>query len=128
MSDERKREVTEGEKQDQETQNAMETLFNFAAEKMVAGQSNGQVIRDLIEIGVERKMAEDIVYQLDKVRRDANRKEGYKSMALGALIGIIGLVITIATMAGGGGGVIAYGAIIVGAIQFFRGVYQVATA
>lgn len=128
MSDERKREISESEKQEQSTQDAMQTLFNFAAEKMVAGQSNGQVIQDLIEIGVEREMAENIVNELDKVRRDANRKEGYKSMALGALIGIIGLVITIATMAGGGGGIIAYGAIIVGAIQFFRGVYQVATA
>jgi hypothetical protein len=54
---------------------------------------------------------------------------GRRNMAIGGLICVVGLLITIATYsaaASGGGGryVIAWGAVVAGGIQFFRGVRQ----
>ena len=53
---------------------------------------------------------------------------GRRNMAIGGLVCVIGLVVTLGSMAaagdGGGRFVIAWGAIVWGAVQFFRGMNQ----
>jgi hypothetical protein len=58
------------------------------------------------------------------------RAEGAKNMLVGALFCIIGIAITAATFSAasqGGSYFVCYGAIIFGAIQFFKGLFQLAT-
>lgn len=61
-------------------------------------------------------------------RAPSNVSAGLLNMLIGGTIGVVGLVVTIyslvAAMDKGGGYVVAYGAIIFGAIQFFRGFIQ----
>ena len=52
------------------------------------------------------------------MRTNPDRKSGEAQAALGAVILVIGMVVTFGT----GGGIIAYGAIIVGLIQLISGV------
>jgi hypothetical protein len=58
---------------------------------------------------------------------EERRAAGRKNMIYGALICIIGTAVTVGSYAlasGGGTYIIAWGAIIFGAVQFFRGLQQ----
>jgi hypothetical protein len=62
---------------------------------------------------------------------EANKSVGMKNMLYGGLWcggGIVVTVVTLSMSQGGGTYVVAWGAILFGAIQFFKGVYQVLTA
>jgi hypothetical protein len=56
---------------------------------------------------------------------------GLRNMAIGAIVCVVGIVITAATYSaassGGGHYVVAWGAIIFGAVQFLKGLFQLAT-
>jgi hypothetical protein len=60
-------------------------------------------------------------------------QHGLRNMAIGAIVCIIGIVVTAGTYSaassGGGGGhyVVASGAIIFGGFQFLKGLFQLAT-
>lgn len=105
----------------------VQALYQFAAEKMRDGASNQQIQAALMEQGVDRESAEMIVSQLSEAR-DAQLKEAaQKNMMFGALWCIGGIVVTVLTYSAaseGGGYVVAWGAIIFGAVQFFRGMFQ----
>ena len=56
---------------------------------------------------------------------------GRRNMAIGAIVFVIGAIITLVSLGSiqaGRGGVVAWGAIVFGGIQFFRGVNQVGSA
>lgn len=105
----------------------VQALYQFAAEKMRDGASNQQIQAALMEQGVDQESAEIIVSQLSEAR-DAQLKEAaQKNMMFGALWCIGGIVVTVLTYSAaseGGSYVVAWGAIIFGAIQFFRGMFQ----
>ncbi|MBL8796586.1 MAG: hypothetical protein JNM56_21980 [Planctomycetia bacterium] len=66
---------------------------------------------------------------IDELEREAVREAGQRNMLYGALWFIGGLLVTAATFsfatgAGGGTYVVAWGAMLGGAIQFFRGLSQ----
>lgn len=101
---------------------------------MNAGQTENQIIEGLMERGIQE---EDAVRETLFVARTksaaeehapeiARRKKaaGPKNMAIGGGIGLLGVIATVATE----GAVLFYGAVISGAILFFIGVYQAATA
>jgi hypothetical protein len=108
------------------THAATEALINHAAEQMVKGSSNDVIVNDLISRGVSRGEAQDIVGQLRAVHSRAMKEAGQRNMVVGALFFFGGLAVTVLTfsMSTGAGGILAYGAIIGGAIQFCRGLYQ----
>ena len=58
-------------------------------------------------------------------------QHGLQNMAIGAVICIIGIVVTAVTYSaasqGGGHYIVAWGAIVFGGIQFFKGLFQLGT-
>lgn len=102
-------------------------VAGYAAERMKAGYANQAVVDDLVLNGVNRASAEKLVRDVSLMRSTARRKtheRGRSNMTKGALWFIGGSVITLITMADGGGYVLAYGAIVGGAIQFLVGWWQ----
>ena len=72
-----------------------------------------------------------LLLALKGVARKARRKAGIRDILIGAAICSVGIVVTAATYheaAANGGGeyVVAYGAILVGVVQFFRGLFRMA--
>jgi hypothetical protein len=69
----------------------------------------------------------DVHDEITQALIQANKEAGRNNMLVGAAVFVIGLVVTLGTMAaaqGGGTIVIAWGAIIFGAAQFVRGMAQ----
>jgi hypothetical protein len=104
------------------TAKAVEAIYAYAAELMVKGESAGQIEKALIEKGLDAEAARIVVNNLVEARAKAHREAGQKNMLYGGLWFIGGTVITVGTYQAAEGG--AWGAIIFGAIQFFRGLIQ----
>lgn len=106
----------------------VQAIYQYGAELVKAGNSPQQVESKLMEKGLDKASASVVVNNLFSMRSKAVKEAGKKNMLFGALWCIGGTVVTIGTYAaasdGGGTYVIAWGAIIFGAIQFFRGLAQ----
>lgn len=103
---------------------AVRALVVYIAEQMKAGCPNSAIEADLIENGVEREAAHALVKQVSDARFMAQseaRERGQSNMSKGALWFIGGSLVTLVTLADGGGFLLAYGAIIGGAVQFLVG-------
>ena len=101
-------------------------VYGYAAELMKANLSGPQIEQKLMEKGLDQESASIVVENLSSIRINALMliESGKKNMLYGALWCIGGLLVTAMTfLAANGGGIyiIAYGAIIGGAIQFFTG-------
>jgi hypothetical protein len=102
-----------GEQNDDE---AVQQIYDYAADLLFENNKSKQdVIDDLIQQGLDRESATIVVNNLVEVYK----KQAYKNILYGALWCVGGTVATIADI-----GYIFYGAIIWGAIQFIKGVYQ----
>jgi hypothetical protein len=102
-------------------------VANYAAERIKAGYANQAVVDDLVFKGVDRKSADKLVREITLARYNARRQatdRGQSNMTKGALWFIGGSAITLITMSYGDGFVLAYGAIIGGAVQFLAGWWQ----
>jgi hypothetical protein len=102
-------------------------VYEFAAGQMMNGASAREVRASLIHNGLDSQSAGIVVSNLVKMRSDAVAAAGKKEMLYGALWCIGGIAVTAGTYAAasnGGPYIIAFGAIIFGAIQFFRGLVQ----
>ncbi|MGE0328513.1 MAG: hypothetical protein AB7K71_09235 [Polyangiaceae bacterium] len=104
---------------------------NAAVEYVVVQLEHGtpqeEIVESLINQGVDEGEAEDFVEGVAAARINAIREAGKSNMTKGALWCIGGLIVTAITYsaaAGGGTYVVTWGAIIFGAIQFFKGVGQ----
>jgi hypothetical protein len=101
-------------------------VYGYAAGLMRQGKSNWQVEDALVAKGLSKDAAVTIVNNLSKIRTSATRQAALKQMAIGAVICIIGLVVTFGTYSAaassskGGSYVVAWGAIIFGGLRFFR--------
>ncbi len=116
-----------GEQLTPEQERAVRSVYSFAAEKMKLGYSDYRVEQELIKQGLDEASARVVIGQLSKARSKALNSAAVQDMALGAIIAIVGLVITIGTYSaaqGGGTYVVAWGAIIFGGIRFFRGLMR----
>lgn len=102
----------------------VQAIYAFAAEQMKNGFSSQEIQSMLVEQGLERTVAATIVANLNQARTDAIHKVGRKNIFFGAAWCIGGIVLTAATYNDGGTVIIAWGAIVFGAIQFFRGLGQ----
>ena len=102
-------------------------VYEFAAEQMANGASEWQVQNALIENGLDQECAMIVVSNLIRMRKEAVGAAGKKEMLHGALWCIGGITVTAVTYSLASEGapfIIAFGAIIFGAIQFFRGLAQ----
>lgn len=105
--------------------------YDFAAGMMRRGHSALKVEEELVKKGLSKADASAIANKLadalTKAYRDAARVAAQRQMALGGLICIIGIAITLCTYSAasssstGGSVIVAWGAIIFGAYRFYRG-------
>lgn len=120
-------------------QKAVEAVYAYAGALLREGKSPSEVEDALVKKGIERQTAAIVVSKLVSVREatavrmgaavtEANKEAGTRNMLIGGLICAVGLIVTIATYSaassGGGQYVVAWGAIVFGAIRFFRGLGQ----
>ena len=111
----------------QSEEQAVQQIYKHAATLVRAGKSRVQVHSDLMSIGLDDASATVVTDNLFAMRAKALREAGQKNMLYGALWFIGGTAVTIITLAAaseGGTYVVAWGAIVFGGIQFFRGLYQ----
>jgi hypothetical protein len=109
------------------TEQIVEVVYRFAAELLGAGVAPDEVRRQLVAKGLDEETAAVVVARLAAARREEALRVGSRNMLHGALWAVGGLVVTIVTMAaaaGGGTYVVAWGAIVLGAVQFGRGWHQ----
>ncbi len=118
-----------GDLSQEDIEKAVEAIYTYAGALLRAGRSEDEVEDALVEKGIERNTAMVVVRKLTSARasteKSNDRDKGFSDMMIGGLIAGVGIVITAITYSaaseGGGRYVIAWGAIIFGAIRFFRG-------
>jgi len=111
------------------TEQIVQSIYNFAAQQMRAGVAPADIEKQLVNQGLDAEGAATVVANLANARKQALKKAGQKKMLYGALWCIGGTVVTVLTHqaavnSGGGRYVVAWGAIVFGAIEFFRGLFQ----
>lgn len=117
--------------QEQSQDDVVRAIYAYAAEQMRNGVADDKIKASLIERGLNEETAAAVVNNLAATRRDQRRDAGSKNMLYGALWAIGGTAVTVATYSaaqGGGTYVVAWGAILFGAIQFLQGIYQSTSA
>jgi hypothetical protein len=109
-------------------QSGYEPEFASAVVADVLGKP-GKGKRGLRRVGSGRRhaSAQDIAYS--SAYADQVRQAGRTNMMIGGLVCVVGLLVTVGSLAaahgnGGGSYMIAWGAIVFGAIQFLRGLSQ----
>jgi hypothetical protein len=108
---------------------AAEAVYGIAAEQMLLGADPSVIQANLTQRGLDAQAASTVVDQLKQARAQGRRVAAQKNMFYGAFWCIGGIAVTVLTYqaaAGMGGGafVIAWGAILFGAIQFLRGLIR----
>lgn len=111
----------------QEQQQSVQQIYNFAANLMIKEQRTAFDVREiLIEKGLPEDAATHIVDTLQEQIASAKKKRAGKDALYGGLWFFGGILVTVLTYAsasnGGGTYFVAWGAIIFGGIQFFRGI------
>jgi hypothetical protein len=121
----------------QASKSSVEDAMRTARALMAAGILKEQLRDKLNEQGFDATTIRAVLYRLDSEQRPIQMpttnsipiggSSGQRDMAIGCIICIIGIVVTFFTYTaassnpGGGTYVVAWGAIIFGAIRFFRG-------
>jgi len=109
-----------------EQQQAVQAVYNHAADLLVNGKRNAEEVKQyLVRQGLDEQSASQVVDNVEQQIIVAKKERAKKDMLFGALWCGGGIVVTAATYSaasGGGSYVVAWGAILFGAIQFFRGV------
>jgi hypothetical protein len=111
-------------------QQVVQAVYGFAAQMMRDGSSHYQIEKALMEKGLNAESARVVVDNLSRMRNDAVRNAAFKSMAIGGIICVIGIVVTLGSYSAasaspsGGSYVVAWGAVVFGGLQFFRGLMQ----
>ncbi len=130
--------------QPQQTSRPQESKINdeaylYALECLLKGTKPRDVRKSLLESGHSAKQADQILETAIKFQKTNENKEkmmdgsggntGQRNMVIGGIVCLIGIVITLGTMSaamqsGGGQYIIAWGAVVFGGFQFFRGWMQ----
>ena len=114
------------EKMDQ--QEIVNQIYGFTADMLYNQKKSIEETKAaLIENGLRAEDADVVIANLQNQYKQEKREAGNKNMLYGALWCVGGLLVTILTYSAasdGGTYVVAWGAVIFGAIQFFKGVFQ----
>jgi predicted CopG family antitoxin len=108
------------ENNDSDNQKVADQIYEYAANLLVKEKkSRSEVIDALIDQGIDEEISTIIVENLgDEI--DKLKKEGaQKDMLYGALWCVGGFILTLSDI-----GLIFWGAIVFGAIQFFKGLFN----
>lgn len=129
----------DSEPQAEASDESLHELAGYVLDCLNHGSQPADIRKSLVAKGLTDADAEAVVNQVlyhqsdgalgyDYRDIEAVRAAGRRNMAIGGIVCGIGLLVTLGTMAaageGGGRVVIAWGAIVFGAIQFFRGMGQ----
>ncbi len=106
-----------------------EAAYAVAAEQMIHGGDPSEIQKSLNRQGLDAKEAARVVGELKQVKAQALKVAAQKNMFYGAFWCIGGFAVTVVTHQtaadmGGGRFIIAWGAILFGALQFLRGLTQ----
>jgi hypothetical protein len=108
----------------QTDEQTVQAIFDHAVSLVRDGKSKAEVREDLVSHGLSEANARLVSERVFELRAQARRQAGGAAMLQGALWCVGGLAVTGITFAmasGGGMYVVAYGAVIYGAIHFVRG-------
>ena len=117
------------ENQDLEAQELVNKIYEYATDLMFEQEISPSETKDiLIEQGLAPEDADIVISNLQAQMREAKISVANKNMLYGALWCIGGLLVTALTYAaaseGGGIYIVTGGAILGGAIQFLKGLFQ----
>ena len=114
------------EKMDQ--QEIVNQIYGFTADMLYNQKKSVEETKAaLIETGLRAEDADVVIANLQNQYKQEKREAGNKNMLYGALWCVGGLLVTILTYSAasdGGTYVVAWGAVIFGAIQFLKGLFQ----
>ena len=109
-------------------------VYGYAASLMRSGESSYKIEKTLVEKGLPQDVARTVVRNLEQERSrqmtQANRDAALRNMAVGGVICLIGLIISIgsyqaaASSPSGGSYVVAWGAVVFGGFQFLKGLFN----
>ena len=109
-------------------QEMVNQIYGFTADMLYNQKKSVEETKAaLIENGLRAEDADVVIANLQNQYKQKKREAGNKNMLYGALWCVGGLLVTILTYSAasdGGTYVVAWGAVIFGAIQFFKGVFQ----
>jgi len=114
-------------KNDPSAEQAVQAIYTYAVKLAASGMSPPDIEESLVKKGLDAGSARVVVEKVMEIKRNAMRQTAEKNMLYGGLWCVGGILVTAATFSaasGGGSYVVAWGAIIFGAIQFLRGVSQ----
>jgi hypothetical protein len=111
------------------TREGLQAVYRSAGQLMRKGIAPRLIEKSLTDQGLDAEAAAVVVSNLIQARVKAIKRVGRKNMIYGALWCVGGIVVTAlsyqaAARAGGGRYVLAWGAILLGGIQFVRGMVQ----
>ena len=109
-------------------QEIVNQIYGFTADMLYNQKKSIEETKAaLIENGLRAEDADVVIANLQNQYKQEKREAGNKNMHYGALWCVGGLLVTILTYSAasdGGTYVVAWGAVIFGAIQFFKGLFQ----
>ena len=105
----------------------VDAIHAYAASELEKGVPHVDVRGVLVERGLDQETAARVILNLREAQSSFVRALGRQNMMHGAIWCFGGIAATVASRAaatGGGLYIVAWGAIVLGGIQFFRGVLQ----
>ena len=109
-------------------QEIVNQIYGFTADMLYNQKKSVEETKAaLIGNGLRAEDADVVIANLQNQYKQEKREAGNKNMLYGALWCVGGLLVTILTYSAasdGGTYVVAWGAVIFGAIQFFKGLFQ----
>ena len=109
-------------------QEIVNQIYGFTADMLYNQKKSVEETKAaLIENGLNSEDADVVINNLQNQYNKEKKEAGNKNMLYGALWCVGGILVTVLTYSAasnGGTYVVAWGAVIFGAIQFFKGVFQ----
>ncbi|MBR5822608.1 MAG: hypothetical protein IKY67_00515 [Paludibacteraceae bacterium] len=115
--------------ENKEAQEFVNRVYEYTANLMFEQKKNQSETKEiLIEQGLTAEDADIVITNLQEQMKQAKNSAANKNMIYGALWCVGGLLVTAITYSvaseNGGTYIVTWGAVIFGAIQFFKGLFQ----
>lgn len=123
-------ENTDNLKNKQHNQDTIQQMYNYASKLLFKQNKTDEETKECLirSGGLTPEVADHIINDLNTRYKEEEKKAGRSNMLFGALWcigGIIATVMSYNAASGGGTYVVAWGAVLYGAVQFIKGVGQV---
>lgn len=104
----------------------------LASDQIRQGTAPAKVQETLTARGLDARSAATVVDRVKQVEASATQAAARRNLMWGAMLCFVGIVVTVityrmATNWGGGTYVVAWGAVLFGAVRFVRGLFQLAS-